>query len=140
MRIFIDTSVLFSAIFSSNGYARDLLHLAGEGKVTLVLSRDVLNETERNLLKKSPGKIPLFTTLIAVLEPEIIEDLTAQEVAVAAEYTALKDAPIVAAAIKSRVDYLVTFDHKDLLDPPQVAEKSGLKIVRPETVIRQLGD
>ena len=140
MRIFIDTSVLFSAIFSSNGYARDLLHLAGEGKVTLVLSRDVLKETERNLLKKSPGKIPLFTTLIAVLEPEIIEDLTAQEVAVAAEYTALKDAPIVAAAIKSRVDYLVTFDHKDLLGPPQVAEKSGLKIVRPETVIRQLGD
>jgi putative PIN family toxin of toxin-antitoxin system len=139
MRIFIDTSVLFSAIFSPNGYARDLLILAGEDKFTLIVSRDVLDETERNLLKKSPTKIPLFTTLIAVLEPEIIEDLTTQEVAAAAEYTALKDAPIVAAAINSHADYLVTFDHKDLLDPPQVAEKSGLKIVRPETVIRQLG-
>jgi putative PIN family toxin of toxin-antitoxin system len=139
MRVFVDTSVLFSAIFSPNGYARDLLHLAGEDKITLVVSRDVLDETQRNLLKKSPGKIPLFMTLIAVLELEIIEDLNAEEVAAAAEYTTLKAAPIVAAAIKSRVDFLVTFDHKDLLDPTQVAEKSGLKIVRPETVIRQLG-
>src|SRR5690606_26953160 len=106
--------------------------------LTLIVSRDVLDETERNLRKKSPGKVPLLTTLIAVLEPEIIEELTPEEVAAAAEYTVQKDAPIVAAAIKARPDYLVTYDHKDLLDPPEVAEKSGLAIVRPEAVIRQL--
>ena len=139
MRVFVDTSVLFSAIFSPNGYARDVLTLAGEDALILVISRDVLEETERNLQKKAPGKIPLFTTLIALLAPEIIEALTTEEVAATAAYTALKDAPIVAAAIKAGVDYLVTYDHKDLLDPPQVAEKSGLKIVRPETVIRLLG-
>lgn len=139
MRVFVDTSVLFSAIFSPNGYARDLLHLAGQNVLTLVVSRDVLDETERNLLKKSPGKVSLFTTLIAILEPEIVEDLTPEEVAAAAVYTARKDAPIVAAAMKANVDYLVTFDHKDLLDPPEVAAKSGLSIVRPEAVIRQLG-
>ncbi|MBZ0287500.1 MAG: PIN domain-containing protein [Anaerolineae bacterium] len=138
MRVFVDASVLFSAIFSAHGHARDLLTLAGRDALTLVVSRDVLDETERNLRKKSPGKVPLLTTLIGVLEPEIIEDLTPEEVAAAAEYTVQKDAPIVAAAIKARPDYLVTYDHKDLLDPPEVAEKSGLAIVRPETVIRQL--
>jgi predicted nucleic acid-binding protein len=56
MRVFVDTSVLFSAIFSPHGYVRDLLHLAGQDALTLVVSRNVLDETERNLLKKFPGK------------------------------------------------------------------------------------
>ncbi|MCA0454351.1 MAG: putative toxin-antitoxin system toxin component, PIN family [Chloroflexi bacterium] len=124
MRIFVDTSVLFSAIFSPNGHARDLLNLAVDNILTLVISQDVLDETERNLQKKAPGKVLLFTTLITLLEPEIVQNLTVEEVAVAAVYTARKDAPIVAAAIKAGVDYLVTYDHKDLLDPSEVAANS----------------
>ena len=58
MRVFVDTSVLFSAIFSANGHARDLLNLAVDDLVTLVISQDVLDETKRNLQKKSPGKVP----------------------------------------------------------------------------------
>lgn len=139
MRIFLDTSVLLSAIFSAHGHARDLLDLAGQDALTLIISQDVLAETERNLLKKSPGKIPVLTTLLAVLEPEMAEDPTPEEVAAAAAYTAEKDASIVAAAIKVKPDYLVTYDHKDLLDPPEVAARSGLAIVRPEVVIRRLG-
>jgi predicted nucleic acid-binding protein len=46
----------------------------------------------------------------------------------------------VAAAIKAKVDYLVTYDHKDLLDPPEVARRSGLTIVRPDAVIRVIGN
>lgn len=120
MRVFVDTSVLFSAIFSPNGHARDLLNLAVDNVVTLVISTDVLDETERNLQKKAPGKIPLFATLISLLDPEIVQNLTVEEVKEAAVYTAHKDAPIVAAAIKSNVDYLVTYDHKDLLDPQKL--------------------
>lgn len=137
MRVFLDTSVLFSAIFSAGGHARDLLHLAARETLTLVISREVLEETERNLRKKSPEKLPLFTMLIAVLQPDIVDDLTPEEVAAAAVYTIQKDAPIVAAAIKTKADYLVTYDHKDLLDPPEVAEKSGLTIVRPEEVVKR---
>ena len=138
MRVFLDSSVLFSAIFSAHGYARDLLHLAGEGALTVIVSLDVLDETERNLLKKSPGKVPLLKMLMAMLQPEIVESPSPDEVAAAAAYTDRKDAPIVAAAIKANPDYLVTYDHKDLLDPPEVTEQSGLAIVRPEVVIRQL--
>lgn len=76
---------------------------------------------------------------MAVLKPEIVDDPTPEEVATAALYTREKDAIIVAAAIKATPDYLATYDHKDLLDPPEVAEKSGLTIVRPEVIIKQLG-
>ena len=51
---------------------------------------------------------------------------------------ALKDAPIVAAAIAAQVDYLVTYDRKHLLDPAEVTEKSGLRIVTPHVVVNLL--
>jgi putative PIN family toxin of toxin-antitoxin system len=139
MRVFVDSSVLFAAVFSAQGHARDLLHLAGQDMITLIVSQDVLTETERNLQKKSPAKVPLFLTLMTVLKPEIVEIPSAEEVALAATYTREKDATIVAAAIKAKPDYLATYDHKDLLDPPEVAEKSGLTIVRPEVIIKQFG-
>jgi putative PIN family toxin of toxin-antitoxin system len=139
MRVFLDTSVLFSAIFSAHGSARDLLHLADQNIVTLIVSQDVLDETERNLLKNSPAKLPLYTLLIDALAPEIVGDPTPAEVEAVAQYTAQKDASIVAAAINANPDYLVTYDEKDLLRPPEVAEQSGLKIVRPDIVIQKLG-
>jgi len=58
-RIFVDSSVLFSAGNSSKGHARDLVNMAIRGEVVLVVST-------------------------------------------------LKDAPIVAAARKAKVDFLVT--------------------------------
>jgi len=140
MRVFLDSSVLFSAIFSTTGHARDLLYHAAEDVVKIVLSQDVLDETERNLQKKSPNKLPLFTTLIALIQPEIVDDPTPQEVAQAAKYTVEKDAPIVAAAIKAKPDFLVTYDEKDLLKPPEVTEKSGLNIVRPDVLIQRLNE
>jgi len=60
MRVFLDSSVLFSAIFSTTGHARDLLYHAAEDVIKIVLSQDVLDETERNLQKKSPNKLPLL--------------------------------------------------------------------------------
>jgi hypothetical protein len=51
-----------------------------------------------------------------------------------------KDAIIVAAALKTRVDYLATFDRKHLIDPPEVSERSGLAIVLPAEIVQVLED
>lgn len=55
-RIFIDSSVLFSAANSSRGHSRDLLLMGASGEIKVVLSNFVLQETIRNLsgLKKPP--------------------------------------------------------------------------------------
>jgi len=50
-------------------------------------------------------------------------------------YTALKDAPIVAGAIKAQVDYLVSLDRRHLVDVPEVTRGSGLKIVLPAQLL-----
>ncbi len=46
------------------------------------------------------------------------------------------DSSALYAAINSQVDYLVTFDRKHLINPPEVSKNSGLLIVTPGEVVR----
>jgi hypothetical protein len=54
------------------------------------------------------------------------------------EYVEPKDAAIIAAAIKAHPDYLATLDRKHLLDPPEVAARSGLTILTPGDVLARI--
>ena len=49
MRLFLDSSILFSVCHSSTGGARELIRLAIKGKVDLFVSDYVFAETEMNL-------------------------------------------------------------------------------------------
>jgi putative PIN family toxin of toxin-antitoxin system len=137
-RVFVDASVLFAATYSRTGSARDLIRLALEGKVTLAISPMVLEEAERNLSQKAPAKVEFYKLLIEIVPFELVADLTKEELLEAASYTHLKDAPVVAAARKAQAEYLVTYDRKHLIDPPEVAEKSGLTIVTPDVVVQAI--
>lgn len=57
---------------------------------------------------------------------------TKNEVVAAAQQVALKDAPILAAAKKARVDLLVTLDKQHLLGKPELARYAGIEIVTPK--------
>jgi predicted nucleic acid-binding protein len=132
VRLFLDASVLFAAAYSSTGASRELMRLALRGDAQLLISRFVLEETARNLSAKASSEISAtFRQLIAALDLKVIPDPSRENVLAAAAYTALKDAPVVAAAINAQADYLVTLDRKHLIDPPEVAEGSGLSIVLP---------
>ena len=48
------------------------------------------------------------------------------------------DIPILLAAMKAKVDYLATHDHKHFLDDPKEAERSGIKIGTPGDVLAWL--
>lgn len=132
--VFVDSSVLFSAMISATGYARDLIRLAVRGDIILWTSTYVLREVADNLAEKSPSAVTRFELVLQEIEWQIA-DPSREEVLAAAAYTALKDAPVVAAAQKANCDYLVTYDRKHLLDPPEVAQRSGLTIVTPDVVV-----
>jgi len=104
----------------------------------MIVSSDILTETERNLTRKAPGKLDSYRPLLALLEPEITPDPSVEEVQAVEKYVAKKDAPIIAAAINAQPDYFVTYDRKDLLDKRDVATTSGLKIVTPDVVVQSL--
>jgi len=137
MRLFIDASVFFAASYSGTGAARELFRLAQQGRVELVVSEVVLEEVRRNLLVKAPLLAPVFGELLQAI-PHTVIDASVEQVQEAATYTALEDAPIVAAAKAAGVDCLVSFDRQHLVESTEVAEQSGLLILVPADVLALL--
>jgi predicted nucleic acid-binding protein len=137
IRLFVDSSVLFSAAYSGTGYSRDILVMASRGEVTVVISDLVIEETRRNLLSFAPKEAAFFDLIITSLPFEFVFPTT-DEVREAAHISVVKDAPILAAAKKARVDFLVTLDRKHLLNKPELSSFSGMPIATPEEVIRSI--
>lgn len=137
IKVFVDSSVLVAATLSLTGHARDLIRYALADRVQLATSEYVVAEVARNLAAKQPRAAVILGQIIEQVRFDMI-DVTVEEVLTAAEYTALKDAPVVAAAAQAKCDFLVTFDRKHLLNPPEVAARSGVAIVTPEVVVRRI--
>jgi predicted nucleic acid-binding protein len=136
-RVFIDSSVFFSAAYSSRGHARDLIMMAMRGEIDLVLSRIVIEETTRNLAANAPECLPFLEFILESVPYEIVQ-ASKEQVFAAGKYTALKDAPIAAAAREANVELLVTLDKKHLLGRPDLAQHVGSDIVTPKEAVRRL--
>ena len=132
LTLFLDSSVLISALNSPIGASAKILNLAKEQKITLIISPYIIDETKRVIQKKLPKlKAPLIE-----LEKEnllkISKDPNIPKVKSALKIIKdPKDAPILAAAIKSKATFLITLDKKDFIDDKNVAKKSKLKILTP---------
>jgi predicted nucleic acid-binding protein len=137
IRAFIDTNVLFSACYSTKGASCEIIRAALRGHIRLVISPLVREEATRNLSQKVPQAIPLLTQFLDAIPFEVVRP-TKREVLAAAVYTELKDAPIIAAAIKAQVDYLVSLDRRHLVDVVVVRQRSGLTIVLPDQLLTSL--
>jgi len=135
IRVFLDASVFFAASYSKTGASRDLFREAIRERIRIVVSPHVLEETERNLAQKAPEALTAFHNLLDLVAAEVVEKPTLEEVKQAATYIHVKDAPIVAAAVKAKVDYLVTWDRRHFIDDPEVAGKSSLTIVTPDKLM-----
>jgi len=133
-RVFIDSSVFFSAAYSEKGASRELLLMGARGEVILVLSSLVLEETRRNLSEVSPDLAMLFDLIVDAIPFELIQP-TKDEVVLAAKMVEIKDAPILAAARKAGADLLVTLDKKHLLGKPELVKFVGMPIVVPGEAI-----
>ncbi len=136
-RIFIDSSVLFSAAYSAKGHSRDLLLMGASGEVTIIISQFVMRETIRNLLGL---KSPPLNELEQIVQNASIElvDATKQAVLDAAKLITLKDAPIIAAAKFAKVNMLVSMDKKHILNRPELEDYINAPIVTPLIAYQQI--
>ncbi len=117
-----------------------ILSLAEAEVITLVVSEEVLTEVERDLIARLPRAMPEYRRFLAACPMEKIRAPSNDEVAAAAEIIHPKDAPILAAAMASQADYLVTLDRKHFLNDPEVARRSGLRIGTPGDFLAWLRD
>jgi predicted nucleic acid-binding protein len=137
IRAFIDASVLFAASLSPGGASREIIRQAIRGEITLVASKLVYEEAEKNLADKAPEALPAFHQFLDTVPFEMVRPSKGQ-ILQAAQYTALKDAPIVAAAKRAQVDYLVSLNRRHLVGVPEVAQRSGLEIVLPSELLEEI--
>jgi predicted nucleic acid-binding protein len=128
-----------AASLSTRGTASDILTYARLGVLRVVVSRLVLEETERNLTRKASRGIPRFGTIRALFAQALVEP-TQTLIEHVAEKVELKDAPIVAAAITAGVRYLATYDQKHLVSQKdQIQSAFGLVVATPADVLLLLG-
>lgn len=106
-RVFADSSILIAGAGSRTGASRAVLTIAEIGLFKLVVSQQVLEECERNLNKKLPAALPIFTQLLAAIDPEIVPNPPLSESARWTSIIEAKDAPILAAAVLAKVDRLL---------------------------------
>lgn len=136
--VFIDSSVFFAAAYSVTGSAHDLFQAALQDQVVLVPSDYVLTETGRNLLENAPRAPPAFLRLCSSF-PHQLASPSHDVVVEAAAVVVAKDAPNIAAAHAANVDFVATYDCKDLLSHRHaIYEAFGLTVVTPEEVLRAL--
>ena len=135
-KVFIDSSVLIAAAISSKGSARDLIIKSLHGEFEIVISDLVIEETQRNLVNKAPKALSALQLFLEALNPEVVSP-TKTLISKTAKVIEAKDAAIVAGAILSKADYLVSYDRKHLL---QLKEKIKInfqvRVVTPDELVK----
>ena len=139
VRVFLDANVYFARCFSSTGASALILQLAKGRHFQLIASRLVLREAERNLRAKSNRQsLQTFHRLLHDIKLRVVR---APADAVLARYEEAihpKDVPVLAAAIESRADYLVTLDRRHFLTPMVAARAGSTRVLMPGDFLKEL--
>lgn len=114
-RIFFDTSVYIAALLSPRGAAGELVRLAEAGVIRMVVSEEVIVETDRVLAVKFPELVQENRRLWKHLDPEMAPDPAAGQVRPFLEKLSKGDASILCAAYLAEVSAFVTWNTRDFM-------------------------
>ncbi len=130
--LFLDSSALFAGIISSSGAARALLLLAESDQITITLSEQVVAETERAVARKVPQALADLRAAILASKAQIVQDPAPEKVHENLHLISHHvDVPILLAAMKANVDYLITHNGVHFIADPGVALEANLRIGTP---------
>lgn len=130
--VFVDSSVLFSAVNSPTGGSSKIFTLKN---IKLITSKLVLAETERNVRKKL-HEYHLDRFFMLVDKMEILKQLPDKKlIKKALKVIVQKDSDILAESKESAGDFLVTLDKKHFLTNPVVKFLAPQKALTPKMLI-----
>ncbi|MFZ1238269.1 MAG: putative toxin-antitoxin system toxin component, PIN family [Anaerolineae bacterium] len=134
LRVFVDANVLIRGITFPR-YPYEILRLATRHEIVMVISPTVLADARHYLSTLFPNHLPKLDSLLSVALVEIADDPTLDEVRNHRDLVRdIKDVPVVLAAVKASVDYLVSTD-ADLTDVDASTEALRL-LLEPAKVLR----
>ena len=137
IRVFLDANVYFAGCYSPTGASAWMLTLARQKHVTLVASRLVLREAERNLRQKSTQRVVgAFRRFLRETKVMMMPTLPDQVLARYEHAIHPKDVPVLASAVEAKVDYLLTLDRKHFMTTAARAAAGRVKIATPGECLR----
>ncbi|MFH1015294.1 MAG: PIN domain-containing protein [Nitrospirota bacterium] len=130
LKVFLDSNVIISGLFSDKGSPRIVLDLLSLDLPLLSGATGEYNivEIERNLLKKMPDVLPVYRRYLKILNLEIVPLPLSKDIKKLSGQIADKDIPVLASAINNNADFLVTGDKKDF---EKLKGKYPFKILSP---------
>ena len=134
MRLFIDTNILISTILFPSSISAAFVRNAVE-EHTLVISDHVVEELYEVVGRKFPNKTEAIEVFLRQFPHERVTDADESAADDVDDLRDEKDRPIIAAAISSRCDRMITGD-QDLL----VSNREQLRIVSPGEFFRSSND
>ncbi len=135
-KVFVDANVIFAGAASSTGASYAVLALAEIGMIKMIVSHQVIDETERNLLRKFPAGLPILTEWLVSIDPLVLVDPQPEQFLRWTTIIEAKDAPILEAAVQAEVDHFLTLNTKHFT--PEVANVSSLLIQTPAQFIEHI--
>ncbi len=129
-KVFLDSNVIISGLFSDKGSPRIILDLLSLGLPMLagVTGQYNIIEIERNLSKKMPDVLPVYKKYLQMLNLEVIPLPLSKDIKKLIGHVSDKDIPVLVSAIIGNADFLVTGDKKDF---EKLKGKYPFKILSP---------
>ena len=138
VRAFLDANIFVAAAASSEGGSSLLLETAKRGQLEVVSSRLALLEAERNIRKKLPFQaLKRFHRLLQEAPLLIVPAPSTEEVRRYQSWINEKDAPILAAAVSGKANFLITLDRRDFFSEKLRGARLPFKVVTPRDFFRE---
>lgn len=135
LNLFIDANIFIAAVASNTGGSFYLLKACQKGIYQAVTTKLILEEAKKNiLLKLSEKAYQRFIKLIKSLPLEIQPPGSLEEKQ--RGIITLKDEHVLAAALESRSDFLITLDKKHFFTSRIKQAKLPIKISTPKDFIQ----
>ncbi len=149
--LFLDANVLVAA-----SIAKSLLETASSKKIgsslkfifscldhqlTVKVSQQVLEEAARNIKIRNQEAVTHYEKILKILAGNlkfiIVDNPTLEEIKFAIPLTHKNDVPILAAAIKSRPDYLITWNRNHFINP-KVKAACDFECMTPDIFMKKV--
>jgi predicted nucleic acid-binding protein len=131
-RVFLDTSALFTGIWSATGGGRMLLKMGEVRAVDILVSPQVLIEIERVIRRKAPEQLGMLALLLDRSGVQVVDPASSATLSKVNRYlNYVPDAMILVAAIDAHSDYFVTLDRRHYLGNKDIRRAFPLWIGTP---------
>ena len=138
LKVFLDISVIFAAVFSRTGGARKLFHLGEAGALSLIVGPTVLREADEIVRRKIPASLPVLAQLLSVGQMETSQIATQKQLDMALTCVLyLPDARVLAEAIQSDPDWFVTHDKEHFLQR-QIDTELSFRVGTPGDLLQNI--